>query len=175
MIKIDGNEILIKRTGSVNSSMTYKVDTKKEFLYHLPYGTVPMEIETQRIVSKLDENGGTIELVYTLTVQGEKYITLQFSRINGIFMYRNTRCYKFKFFPVTQHGNSDACIFFADYFVTHFGYAPARNVLAVNLANLVADFKSCFFSLDDYSEFYTPEEYKAFQDKLNQNFYGIGI
>ena len=50
-----------------------KVDTKKEFLYHLPYGTVPMEIETQRIVSKLDENGGTIELVYTLTVQGEKY------------------------------------------------------------------------------------------------------
>ena len=30
-------------------------------------------------------------------------------------------------------------------------------------------------SLDDYSEFYTPEEYKAFQDKLNQNFYGIGI
>ena len=55
------------------SSMTYKVDTKKEFLYHLPYGTVPMEIETQRIVSKLDENGGTIELVYTLTVQGEKY------------------------------------------------------------------------------------------------------
>ena len=73
MIKIDGNEILIKRTGSVNSSMTYKVDTKKEFLYHLPYGTVPMEIETQRIVSKLDENGGTIELVYTLMVQGEKY------------------------------------------------------------------------------------------------------
>ena len=53
-IKIAANEILIKRTGSVNSSMTYKVDTKKEFLYHLPYGTVPMEIETQRIVSKLD-------------------------------------------------------------------------------------------------------------------------
>ena len=25
-------------------------------------------------------------------------------------------------------------------------------------------------SLDDYSEFFTPEEYKAFQDKLNQNF-----
>ena len=73
MLFRSGNEILIKRTGSVNSSMTYKVDTKKEFLYHLPYGTVPMEIETQRIVSKLDENGGTIELVYTLTVQGEKY------------------------------------------------------------------------------------------------------
>lgn len=73
MIKIDGNEILIKRTGSVNSSMVYKVGAKKEFLYHLPYGNIPMEIETQRIVSKLDENGGTIELVYILNVQGEKY------------------------------------------------------------------------------------------------------
>ena len=40
---------------------------------------------------------------------------------------------------------------------------------------LVQLLKSMLESLDDYSEFYTPEEYKAFQDKLNQNFYGIGI
>ena len=35
---------------------------------------------------------------------------------------------------------------------------------------LVQLLKSMLESLDDYSEFYTPEEYKAFQDKLNQNF-----
>lgn len=40
---------------------------------------------------------------------------------------------------------------------------------------LVQLLKSTLESLDDYSEFYTPEEYKAFQDTLNQNFYGIGI
>lgn len=73
MIKVDGNEILIKRSGSINSSMVYKIGGKRNFMYHLPYGSVEMEIETQRIISKLDENGGTIELVYTLAFQGEKY------------------------------------------------------------------------------------------------------
>lgn len=72
-IKVDGTEVIIKRSGSVNSKMVYKVDEKRRFLYKIPYGTIEMEIETQRIISNLDETGGTIELVYTLTVQGEKY------------------------------------------------------------------------------------------------------
>lgn len=73
MIKISSDEILIKRSGSVNSSIVYKVDEKRRFMYSLPYGSVEMEIETERIISKLDKDGGTIELVYALSVQGEKY------------------------------------------------------------------------------------------------------
>lgn len=73
MIKIDGREVVIKRSGSVNSTMIYKADEKKRFLYEIPYGTIEMEIDTQRIISNLTETGGTIELIYTLTVQGEEY------------------------------------------------------------------------------------------------------
>lgn len=73
MIKISDDEILIKRSGAINSSIVYKVDEKRRFMYHLPYGSVEMEIETERIISKLDQDGGTIELVYALSVQGEKY------------------------------------------------------------------------------------------------------
>jgi uncharacterized beta-barrel protein YwiB (DUF1934 family) len=73
MIKIDGNEIQIKRSGSVNSQMTYRAGTKRSFMYELPYGAMEMEIETERVVSLLGEEGGTIELRYTLTVQGDKY------------------------------------------------------------------------------------------------------
>ncbi|MBQ3471522.1 MAG: hypothetical protein IJH17_04040 [Clostridia bacterium] len=32
-----------------------------------------MEIETDKLISLLDENGGTIELAYKLTVQDETY------------------------------------------------------------------------------------------------------
>ena len=32
-----------------------------------------MELETHRVLSDVTENGGKVELVYTLTVQGEKY------------------------------------------------------------------------------------------------------
>lgn len=73
VIKLDQNGITIKRSGSINSSMVYRVGEKKNFLYEIPYGKIEMEIETHRIISNLDKTGGTIELVYTLSVQGEKY------------------------------------------------------------------------------------------------------
>lgn len=40
---------------------------------------------------------------------------------------------------------------------------------------LVKILKNALSSLDDYSEFYTAEEYKAFEEQLNHTFYGIGI
>ena len=53
--------------------MVYRVGEKKRFLYEIPYGKIEMEIETHRIISDMNETGGEIELVYTLTIQGEKY------------------------------------------------------------------------------------------------------
>ena len=73
VIKIDCDEVTIKRNGSINSSMVYRVGEKKSFLYEIPYGKIEMEIETHRIISDMNETGGEIELVYTLTIQGEKY------------------------------------------------------------------------------------------------------
>lgn len=73
MIKLDGDEVVIKRTGSVNSVMTYKTGETKHFWYEIPYGKIEMEIETHRVTSDFTQTGGTIELVYTLNVQGEKY------------------------------------------------------------------------------------------------------
>ncbi len=73
VIKIDRNGVSIKRSGSINSSMMYKVDEKRSFMYHLPYGDIEMEIDTHKIFSDLSNEGGYIRLEYTLTVQGEKY------------------------------------------------------------------------------------------------------
>ena len=73
MIKIEKDGITIKRSGSINSVMIYKIGAKQDFIYHLPYGDIEMEIDTQRIFSTLGAEGGSIQLVYTLTVQGEKY------------------------------------------------------------------------------------------------------
>lgn len=73
VIKIEQDSITIKRSGSVNSVMVYKIGKKHHFMYRLPYGDIEMEIDTQRIISNLASGGGTIQLVYTLTVQQEKY------------------------------------------------------------------------------------------------------
>ncbi|MGN0107090.1 MAG: S41 family peptidase, partial [Hominilimicola sp.] len=40
---------------------------------------------------------------------------------------------------------------------------------------LIALLKTTLESMDDYSEFYTAEEYKEFQNMINRTFYGIGV
>lgn len=40
---------------------------------------------------------------------------------------------------------------------------------------LIELLKATLESMDDYSEFYTPEEFKKFQEQLNKTFYGIGV
>ncbi len=49
------------------------------------------------------------------------------------------------------------------------------NLLDGNDEMLVALLKKTLESLDDYSTFYTAEEYKAYTDNLNRTFYGVGI
>lgn len=73
MIKVDKDTIQIKRSGSVNSLMVYKAGENRKFMYEIPYGTIEMELETEKIISMLEEKGGEIRLLYTLSVQGEKY------------------------------------------------------------------------------------------------------
>lgn len=73
IIILDGDSLTIKRRGHTNSSMVYRAGKKHAFPYETPYGIIDMEIETDKLISMIDENGGTIELVYTLTVQDEKY------------------------------------------------------------------------------------------------------
>lgn len=70
---LDGDSLTIKRRGETNSSMVYRTGKKHAFPYETPYGIIDMEIETDKLVSVIDEKGGEIELVYTLTVQNEKY------------------------------------------------------------------------------------------------------
>lgn len=73
IIILDGDSLTIKRRGHTNSSMVYRAGKKHAFPYETPYGIIDMEIETDRLISTVDGNGGTIELIYTLTVQDEKY------------------------------------------------------------------------------------------------------
>ena len=71
---LDGDSLTIRRRGSTSSSMIYRAGHMYSFPYATPYGMIDMELETDRLISYLSGYGGTIELVYTLTIQGEKYL-----------------------------------------------------------------------------------------------------
>lgn len=73
MLILDGDSLTIRRRGSTSSHMIYRAGHRHSFPYATPYGTIDMELETDRLISYLSEHGGEIELAYTLTIQGEKY------------------------------------------------------------------------------------------------------
>ncbi len=47
--------------------------------------------------------------------------------------------------------------------------------LEYNEPLLIEILKATLESMDDYSEFYTAEEFKQFQERINKTFYGIGV
>lgn len=73
LITIDNSAVTIKRSGVSGSAMVYKKDQKTEFQYHTPYGIIPMELTTSKIVTAFDKTGGTLRICYTILMQGDKY------------------------------------------------------------------------------------------------------
>ena len=72
VITVSDEGVKIKRKGAVVADMIYTQGEKTAFLYRLPFGAMDMEIYTKSIKNSLDENGGTLRIVYTLFVQGAK-------------------------------------------------------------------------------------------------------
>lgn len=75
--------VTIKRTGAVSSVMVYKRGEKTNFIYRMPYGSVNMEIYTEKLIAAFDENGGTLKICYTLSAQGAKYSNNTLIRVIG--------------------------------------------------------------------------------------------
>jgi uncharacterized beta-barrel protein YwiB (DUF1934 family) len=73
LITIDNGTVTIKRFGASGSVMVYKKDKKTEFQYRTPYGIIPMELKTSKLVTAFDKDGGTLRICYTISVQGDKY------------------------------------------------------------------------------------------------------
>ncbi|MDD6484192.1 MAG: DUF1934 domain-containing protein [Clostridiales bacterium] len=72
MISVGRNEVRIKRTGTAASVMEYKKGEATFFKYRLPYGTIPVRLDTIRIVDALEGLGGELRIFYTLTLNGMK-------------------------------------------------------------------------------------------------------
>jgi len=63
---IDDKRVVMTREGNVNSEMIFDEAKKHLFAYDTPYGAVTMGVETQNIVSSLNEDGGDLEIRYVI-------------------------------------------------------------------------------------------------------------
>jgi uncharacterized beta-barrel protein YwiB (DUF1934 family) len=66
LIKVEGNIVTITRKGTMQSQLMLEKGRRHQCLYRTPAGDLTIGVYTKTINSTLDENGGTLEVSYTL-------------------------------------------------------------------------------------------------------------
>ena len=62
--------VTLTRVGEYNSEMVFEEGNRHLSLYNTPYGAVSMGVNTRHLLAELDDNGGCVEVDYTLEVEG---------------------------------------------------------------------------------------------------------
>lgn len=59
-------EVIITRKGALSSKMVFVEGKQNVFLYNTPYGSATLGIDTHKITSSLNEQGGELDIDYTM-------------------------------------------------------------------------------------------------------------
>ena len=66
---IRGDTVVLTRSGGVNSQMIFRRGMPNRSLYETAWGTLMVDITTSRLVHRLGEHGGILEIQYTIAVE----------------------------------------------------------------------------------------------------------
>ena len=66
--EIRGAQVILTRTGSVNSQMVCEEGRQHTSLYETPFGELAVDIQTSRLRHSLTERGGLMDLRYSISV-----------------------------------------------------------------------------------------------------------
>lgn len=65
---IRGDQVALERTGMIQSRMEFKQGERSSSLYETPWGTMVVDISTTRLLHRLGERGGVMEVAFTVAV-----------------------------------------------------------------------------------------------------------
>ncbi len=68
MLKVGENVAVLQRTGATDSRMVIEVGRRNSSVYSTPIGEFFMDIYGEQVKSTLNENGGTVSLIYSLNM-----------------------------------------------------------------------------------------------------------
>ncbi len=68
MLKVGEKIAVLKRTGATNSRMVIEVGCRNSSVYATPMGEFIMDIYGEEVKSTLNDNGGTVSLIYSLNM-----------------------------------------------------------------------------------------------------------
>ena len=67
--RIEKDRIVLTRSGRLNSQMIFREGESHESLYEMEFGALLMTVCAKRIVVRLDENGGVVDLIYGIQIE----------------------------------------------------------------------------------------------------------
>lgn len=67
--EVRGPQVILTRTGKVNSQMVFEEGRQHTSLYETPFGDMSVDIGTSRLRQELTAAGGELEIHYSIAVQ----------------------------------------------------------------------------------------------------------
>ncbi len=71
--EVRGPQVILTRTGSVNSQMVFEEGKQHTSLYETPFGELAIDIQTSRLRHSLTERGGLMDL--QISISGDPSVT----------------------------------------------------------------------------------------------------
>lgn len=67
--EIRGPQVILTRSGKVNSQMVFEEGRQHTSLYETPFGGMSVDIQTSRLRHNLTERGGLMEVKYSIAIE----------------------------------------------------------------------------------------------------------
>ena len=66
--EVKEKQVVLTRSGGVNSQMIFEEGRQHTSLYETPFGELPVDIQTSKLLHNLTERGGLMEIKYSIAV-----------------------------------------------------------------------------------------------------------
>ena len=67
--RVEPDKVILTRTGKLHSEMVFQEGQSHNSLYQMEFGALMITVCATRIFVQLDENGGVIDLVYSIEIE----------------------------------------------------------------------------------------------------------
>lgn len=67
--RLEPEQVTLERTGKLRSQMIFRQGIPHESLYQMEYGTLLLTVCAQMIEATINENGGTVDLQYVISIE----------------------------------------------------------------------------------------------------------
>ena len=76
--RVEPEQVILTRTGKLNSQMVFREGVSHTSLYQMEFGALMITVCASRIIAKLDNAGGMIDLVYSIEIENSAAGTVDY-------------------------------------------------------------------------------------------------